>query len=128
MAAQAPEGGGPGLGAALGLEALHRLLGAERGVAQGHRVAGAAGQFAPDPRGLEAALVRVLGADAAGGYVGGPRLAAQEADVEHVQKGGVAARQPVARRRVGREQALQLLEHATGSGPASPQDGTASGP
>jgi len=80
-------------------------------------VAGAAGDFAPDSRGVEPALGLVLGADAAGGDIGRLGLLRQQLQVEQFEQGGVAAGQAIGERLdpLAREQPHELttqLEHA----------------
>ncbi|MEI9890629.1 MAG: hypothetical protein WDN45_08550 [Caulobacteraceae bacterium] len=107
-------GGRPGLDARSAAEALERLFRPERGAAQGFRITGAAGQFAPDAGGFQTALIGILGADAAGGDVGGAGFVLEQVEAEHFEQGGIAAGQAVAAGRLGFEQAFQLsteLEH-----------------
>ena len=90
-------GAGPAVGAAVAVEEIGGGLGGGGGLAQGHGVAGAAGDLAPDDGGLQATLGAVGGADAAGGDVGSLGLGLQQFEVQQFQQRGVAAGQTITR-------------------------------
>ncbi len=119
-------GAGPGVRAAGGIEGGACGLGGGGGLAQRHGVARAAGDFAPNHRGVEPALGLVLGADAAGGDVGRLGLLHEKVEIEQFQQGGVAAGQTVCEglHPLAREQPDEFttqLEHA--ATPASRRPG-----
>ena len=111
-------GAGPAVGTAVAIKGGSGGLGLGGGLAQGGGVARAAGHLAPDNGGFQTALRLVLGADAAGGDIGGLAFIAQQGQVEQLQQGGIASGQTIPRRTpapLGAKDPLQLpaeLKHA----------------
>ncbi len=89
------------------------LFGAGSGLAQRGRVAGAAGELAPDLGGADQPLGAVLNPDASGGDVGGAAFILEQGQVQQLEQDRIAGTEPVTAG-VRRKEPLQFasdLEH-----------------